>query len=59
MVRKQMNTSKPLKIHYTSRNNIKEEFIMVVSVSLGQLLFYLISVIVAGLIGYSIKGDKK
>lgn len=32
---------------------------MVVSVSLGQAAFYIISVVVAGLIGYSIKGDEK
>lgn len=32
---------------------------MVVSVSLGQLAFYLISVVVAGLIGYSMKGSEK
>jgi hypothetical protein len=33
--------------------------VMVVSVSLGQLAFYVISVAVAGLIGYSIKGGEK
>lgn len=33
--------------------------VMVVTVSLGQLAFYLISVVVAGLIGYSIKGGEK
>ena len=33
--------------------------VMVVSVSLGQLVFYLISVVVAGLIGHSIKGGEK
>lgn len=32
---------------------------MIVSVSLGQLVFYLISVVVAGLIGHSIKGGEK
>ncbi|QHM64737.1 hypothetical protein C7M50_01521 [Pediococcus pentosaceus] len=32
---------------------------MVVSVSLGQLAFYLISVVTAGLIGYSMKGGEK
>ncbi len=33
--------------------------VMVVSVSLGQLVFYLISVLVAGIYGYSIKGGEK
>jgi hypothetical protein len=33
--------------------------VMVVSVSLGQLVFYLISVVVAGLIGHSMKGGEK
>lgn len=32
---------------------------MVVSVSLGQLAFYLISVLVAGIYGYSMKGGEK
>lgn len=32
---------------------------MVVTVSLGQLAFYLISLAVAGLIGYTIKGGEK
>jgi hypothetical protein len=32
---------------------------MIVSVSLGQLAFYLISVVVAGLIGHSMKGGEK
>lgn len=32
---------------------------MVAAASLGQLTFYLISVVVAGLIGYSIKGGEK
>lgn len=32
---------------------------MVVSVSLGQLAFYLISLAVAGLIGHSMKGGEK
>jgi hypothetical protein len=33
--------------------------VMVVTVSLGQLVFYLISVLVAGIYGYSIKGGEK
>jgi hypothetical protein len=33
--------------------------VMVVTVSLGQLAFYLISVVVAGLIGHSMKGGEK
>lgn len=32
---------------------------MVVSVSLGRLAFYLISVLVAGIYGYSMKGGEK
>lgn len=32
---------------------------MIVSVSLGQLAFYVISVAVAGLIGHSMKGGEK
>lgn len=32
---------------------------MVVSISLGQLAFYLISLAVAGLIGHSMKGGEK
>lgn len=54
MVRKQMNISKPLKMHYTLRNSIKQGGIDMV-VSVGHFIFYLISLLAAGLIGYSMK----